>query len=354
MAPRRSVLVAGVGAMTAIGMNAAGSAAAVRAGVSGFHQHPFMVDTAGKKMIVARAPYLDVDLAGQQRLSQLAAAAATEAIATIGAIGASGGARLPVFIGLPPERPGRPPRLDGVASAVAREMETHGIRISTLEAIECGHAAGALAIRRAWQAVESGAADIALAGGVDSYLEPETLEWLELNDQLHSAGEDNNPYGFIPGEAAGFVCLAATRAVQRCAQPIVTEVVTIAAARETRLIKTDAVCTGEAMTELFRSLAEKPVAYRANHLYCDMNGETYRADEFGFAVIRAGELLVDPHAFTAPADCWGDVGAASGPLYLILADAAARRGYAAGPIQAAFTSSESGERCGFVTRAGAW
>ena len=89
---------------------------------------------------------------------------------------------------------------------------------------------------------------------------------------------------------------------------------------------------------------------KADHLYCDMNGEPYRADEFGFATIRAGALFRDPSAFTAPADCWGDVGAASGPMFLVLADAATRKGYAPGPVLAAFMSSESGERCGFVTR----
>ena len=82
-----------------------------------------------------------------------------------------------------------------------------------------------------------------------------------------------------------------------------------------------------------------------------MNGEPYRADEFGFATVRAGGLFRDPSAFTAPADCWGDVGAASGPLFLVLADAATRKGYAPGPALAAFTSSESGEQCGFVARA---
>jgi 3-oxoacyl-[acyl-carrier-protein] synthase-1 len=81
-----------------------------------------------------------------------------------------------------------------------------------------------------------------------------------------------------------------------------------------------------------------------------MNGEPYRADEFGFATVRAGGLFRDPAAFTAPADCWGDVGAASGPLFLSLADAAARKQYGPGPVLAAFTSSESGERSGFVAR----
>ena len=110
-------------------------------------------------------------------------------------------------------------------------------------------------------------------------------------------------------------------------------------------------CIGEGLTALFRALAGEPPTVRADHLYCDMNGEPYRADEFGFATIRAGGLFRDPSAFTAPADCWGDVGAASGPLFLVLIDAATRKGYAPGPVLAAFTSSESGERCGFVARA---
>jgi hypothetical protein len=39
-------------------------------------------------------------------------------------------------------------------------------------------------------------------------------------------------------------------------------------------------------------------------------------------------------------------------LFLMLAEAAVRKGYALGPIAGAFTSAESGERSGFV--AAAW
>jgi 3-oxoacyl-[acyl-carrier-protein] synthase-1 len=208
-----------------------------------------------------------------------------------------------------------------------------------------------MAVQRAWEAIRGGTAEFALAGGADSYLEPETLEWLESNDQVHSAGRANNAWGFVPGEAAGFVLLASADAAARYRLSAALEVLTAATAKESKLIKTDAVCTGEGLTALFRALAGVPPVVRADHLYCDMNGEPYRADEFGFATTRAGRLFRDSSAFTAPADCWGDVGAASGPLFLVLADAATRKGYAPGAVLAAFTSSESGERCGFVARA---
>jgi 3-oxoacyl-[acyl-carrier-protein] synthase-1 len=329
-------------------MTAAASAAAVRAGVSGFDQHPFMVDTAGNPMIVARVPYLSIDVTGWERLARLAAPAATEAVAPLASFGDK--ASIPVFVGLPPARPGRAADLRTAAERVCSDVRAAGLKVDRLAVIEAGHAAGTIAVQSAWEVVRTGASEFALAGGVDSYMEPETLEWLEAHDQVHSAGPDNNPYGFIPGEASGFVLLASARAADRYRVTPVLELSTVASARERNLIKTESVCLGEGMTALFRLLGGDPPIYRADHLFCDMNGEPYRADEFGFAVIRAGALFADPSSFTAPADCWGDIGAASGPLFLMLADAAIRKGYSPGPVIAGFTSSESGERCGFVVR----
>lgn len=341
------VALIGSGARTAVGMTAAATAAAVRAGIAGFGEHPFVVDTAGKSMIVALAPYLDIDVRGAARLAELAAPAAVEAV---GPSSAPWSGELPVslFVGLPSARPGRASDVATIVVDRLREELAPLCRIEKTIVIESGHAAGTMAIERAWQAVRSGACEFALAGGVDSYLEPETLEWLEESDQVHSAGAENNPYGFIPGEAAGFVLLTTTAAAQRYQLSAALELMSVAIARETNLIKTDTVCTGEGLLAMFRNLAGDPPAIKVDHLYCDMNGEPYRADEFGFASIRAAELFRAPDAFTAPADCWGDVGAASGPLLLMLAEAATRKRYAEGPVLAAFTSSESGERCGFL------
>jgi len=348
--PEASVVVVGVGARTAVGMTAPATAAAVRAGIAGFAQHPFMVDTAGNRMVVALAPYLSIDLIGAERLAELAGSAAVEA-ATPLTSAAGGKPPVPVFVGLPPDRPGRAKDLRAVAERVRAEVAAAGLRPGKFTVIEAGHAAGTMALQAAWEAVRSGAAEFALAGGVDSYAEPETLEWLEENDQLHSAGPENNAYGFVPAEAAGFVLLGSEAAAGRWNLPTTLEILTAQTARETKLIKTDRVCTGEGLTTLFHMLAAGlSQGVQVDHLYCDMNGEPYRADEYGFALIRAGALFKDPSTFTAPADCWGDVGATSGPLFLVLAEAAARKGYAPGPLAGAFTSSESGERCGFVTR----
>lgn len=344
------VVVIGVGARTAVGMNAPATAAAIRAGVAGFAKHPFAVDTAGNRMIIAAAPYLGPDVAGSDRLAELAIPAAVEAVSAFAA--APGGKPpVPIYVGLPPIRPGCGKDSPTVVLSRIRAELAAACPVARIEAIETGHAAGAMAVKAAWEAIRAGTAEFALAGGVDSYFEAETLEWLEANDQVHSTGPENNAYGFVPGEAAAFVLLGSEAAARRCSLQGAIELLTVQTARETKLIKTDSVCLGEGLTDLFHALgAGLSSGEQVDHVYCDMNGEPYRADEFGFATIRAGQLFKDPSAFTTPADCWGDVGAASGPLFLLLAEAATRKGYAPGPVLAAFTSAESGERCGFVAR----
>src|SRR5262249_57656869 len=60
--------------------------------------------------------------------------------------------------------------------------------------------------------------------------------------------------------------------------------------------------------------------------YGDLNGEPWRADEWAFAYLRTGKRHGEPLDLRHPADCWGDVGAASGPLLVGLAVRELRRG----------------------------
>jgi len=342
------VIVAGLGAATAVGMNAPSSAAAVRAGISGITDHPFLFDVVGDPFRVTQAGYLDIDLCGADRLGELARRAASEALEHIAKAEAS---ILPIFIGLPSARPGRPQEAAEVVSEEVHNQVTQaGLQPGDVQIIETGHSAGTMAIQAAWELVRSGGADLSLCGGVESYREPQTMAWLEANGQVHGAAD--NSWGFTPGEAAGFVVLAAAGTADRINSAATLELLTAVTTRETKLIKTDTVCTGEGLTALFRAFGVAlPPGSQVDSLDCDMNGEPYRADEFGFAIARTAELFRSPLDFHTPATSWGDVGAASGPLLLVLADASVRRGYSPGPLIATFTSAESGERSGFVVRA---
>jgi 3-oxoacyl-[acyl-carrier-protein] synthase-1 len=180
---------------------------------------------------------------------------------------------------------------------------------------------------------------------VDSYLAPETLRWLETTDQLHGAGTLNNAWGFIPGEGAGAVLLVTENALNRLNLEPLGQVLSVGRGFEQNRIKTPTVCIGEGLTTAFRdALAALPQRAKVTDVYCDMNGEPYRADEFGFAALRTKEFFESASDFVAPADCLGDVSAASASLALVLATLAAKKSYAKGSYAFLWASSETGER----------
>ncbi len=339
---KASVCIVGVGAQTAVGLTAPSAAAAVRAGIPGFGEHPFMIDQQGEPMIVARVPGLEDKPDALTRHIGLAVQPAREALSPLAACRNQVG-NIPLFLGLPPNRPGRPADLEaGLAEALRREAG-----IGPVECIATGHSAGLMALEAASRQVLGNPTGFYLAGGVDSYLEPETLEWLEANDQLHSGP---NAYGFLPGEAAGFCLVCSQSAAERWKLPVLARVWTVGTARETNLIKTDSVCLGKGLTEAFRKVfAELPSPEeKIGHSINDMNGEPYRADEYGFTVARLSQRFENASDFLAPADCWGDVGAASGPLFLNLVVAAGQRGYAKARHNLVWASSEGGERAAAI------
>jgi 3-oxoacyl-[acyl-carrier-protein] synthase-1 len=208
-----------------------------------------------------------------------------------------------------------------------------------------GHASALLALSAACQKIRDGAFDAFVVAGADSYIAADTLEWLEANDQLHGAGSLKNAWGFVPGEGAGAALLVHTDAVERLGLEPFARVLGVGIGFEQNRIKTETVCVGEGLTMAFRAaLAGLPPGERVTDAFCDMNGEPYRADEFGFAYLRTKDAFVSAEGFIAPADCWGDVSAATVPLNIALSTISARKAYAKGRYAFLWCSSEGGER----------
>ncbi|HKM57011.1 MAG TPA: beta-ketoacyl synthase N-terminal-like domain-containing protein, partial [Isosphaeraceae bacterium] len=220
---RYPVCIAGVGARTPLGLNAPASAAAVRAAIGAIRLHPYFVDKAGEPMSVTMDAVLSPDLGGVERLAALAIPAMKEALAPLGTQSNFRG-RIPAFIGLPEVRPGRPPRLeDELTPRLEKEL---AVRVTM---IPKGHSSGLMALEEAWKAIQEGRAEFYLAGGVDSYLEPETLEWLDREKQLLSA---QNRSGFPPGEGAGFCLVTSTSTARHYGLEVLAWVMSVATAIE--------------------------------------------------------------------------------------------------------------------------
>lgn len=70
---------------------------------------------------------------------------------------------------------------------------------------------------------------------------------------------------------------------------------------EENRIKTDTVCTGKGLTSAFRGALETlPDGATVTDIFCDMNGEPYRADEFGFACLRTRPAFRSPSELRRP------------------------------------------------------
>jgi 3-oxoacyl-[acyl-carrier-protein] synthase-1 len=334
------VLVASVGGVTAVGLTAAATAAAVRAGIAGFRAMPCLIDSRGDEMIVAAVPGLPPAGVDVQRLLDLALPAAQEALAV--AKNVVPRPVMPLCLGLPGNRPGMP---DGLAGAFAERL-TRALEgqceFTSATIVPRGHAAGLAAMYACARRMRDDGADFGLVGGVDSYISAETLEWLESEEQLHTAA---NPWGFIPGEASGFCLFATAAGLAKSGKAPLLSLQNVSLATESHVIKSSAVCTGQGLTAAIRgALKALPEGAKADDIICDLNAEPYRADEYGFTIPRISERCRDAVAFQNPADCWGDIGAASGPLFVALAAAAVQKSYASGLYTLVWTSSEGGER----------
>ena len=327
----------GCGMRTPIGFNRTTSAAAFRAGISAIAEHPFLVDRFRQPMAVTRDPGLAPSVSGAERLAAMAIPAAVEALAPI----ARQRQNVSMLLSFGETRPG----LNfGICTAVFDRL-VHELSDSIVPTESHhwmgGHAGAIEGIVKGCNLITTGKADYVLVGGIDSYLMQDTLEWLDEVEQLHS---EANIYGFCPGEAAGFVLLASP--VMAGAGP---RIVGVGSGHERNLIKTEDICLGEGLAETFKSATATMAKGRTiDRILCDMNGERYRGNEYGFAILKTGGLFKAAADFESPADCWGDVGAASGPLFAGLAIEAEARGYAEGPLTMIWASSESGLRAAVV------
>jgi 3-oxoacyl-[acyl-carrier-protein] synthase-1 len=321
-------------------LSADSAAAAVRAGVSRIEEHPFLVDLRGDPVRAARDRHLDPGAAAPRRMLELARSALAEVVGKLGAKAKLDGKVL-LFVGVAEPRLGW---TEQAVTALRRELEAApGPGTWAIHTLAQGHASALELLRRGAEEIDRGTCDLCLVGGVDSYLDADALLWLDANEQLRAEGI---PSGFPPGEGAGFLALASEVGMRALGRSPLATVRLACSAHETNLIKTDAINLGAGLTEVLgrtaRYLQDRGAA--ADDVYGDLNGERYRTEEWGFAVLRLPEILRDAALRANGVASWGDAGAASGALTTVLAVQSWLRGHARGPYALVWGSSEQGLR----------
>jgi 3-oxoacyl-[acyl-carrier-protein] synthase-1 len=335
--------IVAAGACTPVGLTAEGVAASVRAGISRV-QRVQMPELGGKSdSFVAWHKLLDPDeWRGATRMALLGVTALTEVIGKL-APAAHLNIEVPVLVGLPEERPGWKAADASQVVAALGAVGAGGLRLR-VEPRLAGHAAALEALQEAVSRVSRAErCPLVLVGGVDSYHEIETLAWLRESNQWL---EEGSRTGFAPGEAAAFVALMAAPVARQLGLTPAATVRAVASARETKLINTDALNLGEGLTAAVSKVLAPLDGTRemVENTHCDINGDRYRSEEWGFVALRLGAAFLDATAYHTPVRSCGDVGAATGALNLVMSAQAWRRRYSSGPRTLVWGSSDGGLR----------
>ena len=347
------VVVLGAGMISAVGLSSVETAASVRSAVMRFAEIP-MLDHRFQPFTMAEVPEDGLPpvaeaLAGpgitmrERRMLRMASAALRECVRAL----PETAARPPLLLALPETRTARP--LDGAAFLAWLAVQAPGcFDPARSEAAFVGRAGGLVAVGQAVEHILAGQATVVMAGGVDTFRDPYVLGTLDMEARVKSAVHLD---GMIPGEGAAFLLLASRSFAASAGLAPLASVSVAARGFEPGHLYSEEPYRGDGLaatiTQLIQSgSAPAPIA----EVYSSMNGESHWAKEWGVAFLRNRSWFVEGHGMHHPADCYGDVGAAAGPLMAGLAALGIRDGYRRAPALV-YASSDRGERAALVVAA---
>lgn len=220
-------------------------------------------------------------------------------------------------------------------------------QIKLMRAFAAGQAAALACMAAARQELEEGRMELAIVAAVDSLISPTTLNWLH---QCHRLKTTAMPIGLMPGEAC--VMLAMARGGPN-AQGYVLDA---ALGREPLSLWSGATSVGVGLGDVMARVAHSALwqdAQAKAWVISDHNGEVYRANEWGHALVRLQGVwpaASDPTVWF-PAINFGDTGSAGPLIGVCMALRAFERGHAPAGHAMVLASSEGEARAALVLAA---
>jgi 3-oxoacyl-[acyl-carrier-protein] synthase-1 len=340
--PPPKAILTGLGALTAVGLTAAQTAAALRASIARLGELEEVFDDAGEPVVAAPVP-----LKGPRRvdrLTWLCWRATGEAMNAAG-LTRTDDVKPPVAVLLALPEANRPDRRDGPPTPRWEALEpafARRVQVRHRETVAAGHAAVFLALARAMELFDQGVCTTAVIAAADSLVTTPALDWLDGQKRLKAAYA---PKGFVPGEAAAALVVEKGPRPARPGARVWARCHAVASAREPVGMDADEPALAKGLTEALHGALEKAKMgpRDVEVVLCDLNGEPYRANDWCLArnrvLGRAGDLNV-----LHPADCLGDTGAAAGAILGVLAGIGFVRHYWSCPRLLLWSAADTGER----------
>ena len=336
--------ITGIGMLTPVGHSAAACMHAVRSGVTRLSLQPYPDRT--KKAVVGGIIMKRTGHGRVRRLAAFAEMALRQALQQTNAVtgGTPEGPFGVLFGGPEAIRPGYGfPESHDSAESWIRQL---GIgTISHVELMKAGACSTQLALQRAAELLAAGVVRACFIVVVDTQLDIRTIRWHEDHHRLKRADMTD---GLMPAEAACCLLVEADDGAARSDARVIARLLATAAGRESATILSDQPNTASGLTTaVAAALTDAAVkAADVGMVWSDLNGESYRAREWAFTEIRSG---IQTHTrLMHPADCHGDLGAASDANLLALAAWSQATGWSEGKPLLVFSGSEDGLRAATV------
>lgn len=196
-----------------------------------------------------------------------------------------------------------------IREACERVLVAQAVPLLNIEVTPSGRAGALAFVEGATRALAKTGARRGILAGVGSLIRPREAARLEAFGNLRSA---DRPLGIYPGECAAAV------AIERAGETNGRRSALLVSARTThepaaRGEPCDAHALSSALTSALEGaggLASRPL------VVCDLNGDRYRGIEWGIALVRALGAIHGDNDVWHPADAIGDAGAGLGALTL--------------------------------------
>lgn len=194
------------------------------------------------------------------------------------------------------------------------------IDLRSSRVIHTGRAGGIDVIDTACKYFASTDQPYALIGGVDSFYDRDLMQYLDRDARLlkYSALD-----GFVPGEGAGFLLLIAPDAPASLRQSALATLSAPGITHEKSHRQSKSFSRTESLASAWTQTifpSQAPI----DSIVSSENGERYYAQESQVALTRHQHRLANPYRLYRPAEYFGDVGAAFGPVAIGLACAMAK------------------------------
>lgn len=312
--------IAGMGMITPLGPNVATTVAAVNAGISAYTLSDYDTDD-GEPITIAKVPdavfnaiEARIDEGDRfnprhDRIVRMAITAVREACH-----GHATEQSIPVVLGMSERSVDK----DGLSSLVENLQENCHPWISTQlsRSLYSGRAAGLESIDFAFRYLYELTYPFVLVGASDSYMDDELINPLAREQRLLTSRSSD---AFAPGEAANFLLLTRYPELAEQRNGFVIALHPPGIAEEEGHLYSDASYRGDGLDQAFKKALYKESEQSIHSIYSSMNGENHWAKEYGVAFLRNKEKFIEKVNIEHPADCYGDIGAATATALITLA-----------------------------------